>query len=474
MSGVAHSPRRGRSSFQALADAFLSGEGLPFAEVLSAERIERVFGRHDNLFGLGATYSTAVVVWAFLGQILSDGKQAACRAAVANIVSWCLLSGRDAPTEDTGDYCRARAKLSEAALQELTCEVAAQMQQSAPPEWLWHGLHAKLIDGTTFTMPDTAANQAVYPQQKAQAPGVGFPIARLVGVLSLASACVLGAACGPYQGKQTGETALTRSLLHHFGPGDVAVMDRYYASYMMLALLIAQGAQVCARKHQKRLSDFRKGRRLGKYDHLIVWTRPVRPDWMHETTYETIPERLELRELSFHVVEPGRRTRKLTIVTTLTDIEQYPKEAIAELYGFRWNVELDLRSIKESLNLDHVRCKSPEMVRRELWTTLLAYNLIRTTAAAAAALHEKQPRQISFTGTCQYVLAGWVMLACGTMPPGKLADYCRGLLAQIANCEVADRPGRLEPRVLKRRRHRYPLMRKPRATLKDELRKHCT
>jgi len=226
--------------------------------------------------------------------------------------------------------------------------------------------------------------------------------------------------------------------------------------------------------HQKRNSDFRRGTRLGKNDHLIVWTKPAQPDWMDQETYDRIPEALELRELCYTVVEPGRRTKTITVVTTLTDATLYSHEEIAELYGFRWNSELDIRSIKSNLNLAHVRCKSPEMVRRELWATLLGYNLIRTTAASAALLHGKQPRQISFTGTCQYVLASWMSLSCGLIPASQLVVHCQTMLRHVAACEVANRPGRLEPRVLKRRRHGYPLMQKPRETLRAESRKHCT
>jgi len=158
-------------------------------------------------------------------------------------------------------------------------------------------------------------------------------------------------------------------------------------------------------------------------------------------------------------------------VTTLTDAGKYTKDEIAQLYGFRWNVELDIRSIKQSLNLGHLRCKSPEMVCRELWTTFLGYNLIRTTAAAAALLHGKQPRQISFTGACQYVLSSWMLLSCDLISPQAIEAHCLTMLSQIACCEVANRPGRLEPRVLKRRRHGYKLMQKPRNVLQRELRK---
>ena len=471
---IPNSSPQGSSKFQQVVDAFLSAPGLPFANILSAERIERIFAKHGCLFGMHGVYTTAIMVWSFLSQVLRDGKEASCQAAVARAVSYCEQAGLDAPTEDTGDYCRARAKLSEAALHGVSNEVAEEMEQAADETWLWKGLHAKLVDGFTFTMPDTPENKARYPHPKTQKPGVGLPIARAVAIISLATACVMDLAIGPYKGKETGETALLRSMLGSLAAGDVAVMDRYYCSFMMIALLLSQGTQVCARKHHRRHSDFRRGRRLGKYDHIIVWTRPSRPEWMDGETYAQIHETLELRELRYNIVEPGRRTRTIDVITTLVDADQHSKEEIAELFGFRWNSELDIRSIKSNLNLAHVRCKSPEMVHREVWTTILGYNLIRTTAAGAALLYDKKPRQISFTSTCQYVLASWMQLSCGLIEASSLEEYLQLMLRQIAGCEVANRPGRLEPRVLKRRRHGYKLMQKPRHQLRRELRKHCT
>ena len=457
------------SSFRQTVAAFLLKPGLPFAGILSAERIERIFAKHGNLFGVGRIYSTAVMLWSFLGQVLRDGKEASCQSAVARVVAHQEQRGDPSPTSDTGDYCRARNKLSEAALRDVSVEVAAEMQQQAPDEWLWKGRHAKLVDGFTFTMPDTPENQAEYPQQKSQKLGVGLPIARAVAILSLATACVTDLAVGPYAGKKTGETALLRQLLGSFNPDDVAVMDRLYCSFLMIALLLGRNVQVCARMHQSRHVDFRRGRRLGKYDHIIVWSKPQRPKWMDQATYDTIPEELELREIRFNIVQPGRRTKVITIATTLTDAERYSKEDIAELYGFRWSSELDIRSIKQSLNLAHVRSKSPEMVRKELWTTILGYNLIRTTAAAAALLHEKQPRQISFTSTCQFVLASWMQFSCDLIAAEEVHGYCLRMLSRIAECEVANRPGRLEPRVIKRRRHGYKLMQEPRSVLRAKL-----
>ncbi len=171
-------------------------------------------------------------------------------------------------------------------------------------------------------MPDTPANQAKYPQQKAQRPGVGLPIARAVAIVSLATACMMDLAMGSYQGKQTGESALLRALLGNLHAGDIAVADRYYCSFIMIALLLAQGTQVCARKHQGRHSDFRRSRRLGKYDH--------------------------------HIVEPGRRTQTIDIITTLVDADEHTKEDIAELYGFRWNSEVNQPECISSAGLYHL------------------------------------------------------------------------------------------------------------------------
>ena len=468
MTVAAHGTGR-KQGFDAVAGPFLQGEGLPFADVLDAESIHRVFSEADGLFGQDDIFATDIVLWAFLAQTLRDGKGAACSSAVADIATYMLQTGQRPPSGDTGDYCRARAKLSLPALRRLVVESARQLENDADASWLWNGLHAKLVDGFTFTMPDTPENQEAFPQQKTQAPGVGFPIARACAVVSLATASIHDVAIGPYEGKETGENALLRDMLEVFDENDVVVFDRYYCSFMMLAMLSLGNMHVCARLHQRRSDDFRRGHRLGKDDHLITWTRPARPAWMSKAQYDRIPETLTLRELRFDVTVPGCRTKVLTVVTTLTDPKAYPKEDIAALYGFRWNVELDIRAIKQTLGLDHVRCKSPEMVRRELWVTLLAYNLIRKVIATSAAIHDKPPRHLGFALACETILSSWMLLSTGSCVDSH--GLCSAALMRIAANEVANRPGRIEPRVLKRRRHRYPLMQRPRDRLRAELEK---
>ena len=454
------------NKFDVLANSFLQEQGLPFSQVLNADFIHQVFQDEDELFGQNDIFSTEIVLWAFLAQTLRDGKGAACSAAVADIATYMLQTGQRLPSGDTGDYCRARAKLSLTALQRLVRESSNQLECAAEESWLFKGLHAKLVDGFTFTMPDTPENQNAYPQLKNLPGGVGFPIARACTVLSLATACVCDIAIGPYEGKETGETALLREILDTFDKNDIAIFDRYYCSYMMLALLATRGVQVCTRLHQLRKSDFRKGHRLGQNDYLVTWERPQRPQWMSPEQYDQIPDTLELREIRFDANQLGHH-EAFTVVTTLTDPKQFSKKELADLYGCRWNVELDIFDIKQTLNLDHVRCKTPEMIHRELWVTLLAYNMIRKVIVTSAGLHEKQPRRLSFTLTCQTILSSWMLLA---------TDACRNvremhaeILANIARGEIPKRPGRIEPRVIKRSKERYPLMKRPRNQLRAEL-----
>ena len=190
--------------------------------------------------------------------------------------------GRTACSDNTGAYCRARAKIPTVIIRRLALQVADRCEQQIPRPWLWKRRHAYLVDGTTASMPDTVDNQAAYPQPPCQAQGVGFPLARMVVLLSLASAMVKGMAIGPYAGKETGEMALLRELLGQLEPGAILVADRYYCSYFMIALLLELGIDFVARLHHARDIDFKRGQHLGRGDHLITWTRPKRPEWMDE------------------------------------------------------------------------------------------------------------------------------------------------------------------------------------------------
>ena len=436
-----------------------SDSSLPFGNVLSAGRIREVFAGNDVLFGNGENdlWNTGLTLWSFIGQVLQDGKQSSCNAAVTHAARYMIEHGMEPPSPDSGEYCRARQKLNAPVLRQLVHAIAEQMSLSNPDRWRWQDKNVKLVDGFTFTMPDTPENQDEFPQSKAQEPGVGFPLARACAVLSLADAGIHDVAIGPYAGKETGEPALLRKVLDRFKPGEIMLADRYFCSFFMLAILKLRGIDGCMRLHQLRKVDHSKVKWLGNNDYIDTWQRPQKTQWMSQELYDSLPERMKIRVVTFNATAEDQ-TEPLNVVTTLLDHEKYPANEIGQLYSYRWHAELDIFSIKQSLNLDHLRCKSPDMIRREFWTTLLAYNLVRLVCAQAAFVHNKLPRQMSFTIACNTLLSQWLM------PPKDSIRETLGQhnLFQIACNEVGNRPGRIEPRVVKRRPKGYSLMTKPR------------
>jgi hypothetical protein len=413
-------------------------------------------------------YTPWVTFWAFFWQMLSPDRS--CRSALKRWSAWMGLRGQKLDDEDTSPYCKARARLPESALKRLMRLVGLKSHQQAPEEWRWCSRRVKVVDGSTAIMADTLANQKAYPQIPSQKPGLGFPILRFVVVFCLATGSALELAMGQYQGKQTGENALFRSLWDDaFEPDDVVLGDRYYCSYFDIAMLKQRGVDSVFRLHQRRPCDFRRGRRLGKEDQIVEWLRPKRPDWMSEDIYNTIPETMEIRQVRIHVGKPGFRTRVVDLATTLLDPELYTKSDLGMLFRQRWHAELDLRSIKIVLGMDMLRCKTPEMVRKEIWMTLLGYNVIRALMVAASQEHGRDPRQVSFKGALQTLQEFAVGLREGTLQQRRWLWTI--LLSSIADDAVGYRPDRVEPRARKRRPKQYPLLTKPRRQAQAAMRK---
>jgi hypothetical protein len=462
---VPHSnPIRRRRQIETLRTQFAQADGLAFAEVLSAERIENAL-REEDATWREDVYTPLLTLWAFLSQVICpDGS---CRATVARVLAW-LVSRHEPPCRpQTGPYCKARQRLPEKLLRRLVRETGRGVPAEAPAAWLWKGRRVKVVDGTTVSMPDTRANQAAYPQHTAQAPGVGFPIARLVVVFCLASGTAVDAAVGRYQGKQTGETALLRRLDGALEPGDIMLADRYYGGWFDLAVLRERGVDAVVRLHQGRHCDLRRGRRLGPNDHVVEWTKPgQRPAWMDETAYARLPERLVLREVRVRITQAGFRTTCLVVVTTLIDPAVTAAD-LAGLYRARWHAELDLRSLKVTLGMDVLRCKTPAMVRKEVWAHLVAYNLIRSVMARAALEFNGPPRDLSFKGALQATRAFAERLVDATGATAE--ELSEWLLIAIGSYQVGDRPDRVEPRKRKRRPKQYPLLTQPRAEARAAL-----
>lgn len=464
-------------SFHPLHRSFLQHEGLPFSDTLSEETIARV--AKDAGVPLAETcadddivYTPAVTLWAFLAQVLHQKTQRSCTAAVARVILLCVALGREPCSSDTGAYCRARARLPIVLVQRLTYHVADAAEAVAPEAWLWKRKHVFLVDGTTVSAPDTPELQAQYPQPSTQKRGLGFPLIRLVVLMSLATALLHGMAMGPYAGKETGETALFRQLLDRLKPGDVLLADRYFCSYFMIALLQERKIDCVMRLHQSRKADFTRGRQLGHGDHLVQWHRPQRPEWMDQATYDRMPASIEVREVHVQVKKPGFRVDALVVVTTLTDATRYTQEDLADLYRQRWHVELDIEALKITLGMDVLRCKTPAMVEKEIWVCLLAYNLIRQVALQAALEAERLPRQISFSATMQAIAASWTTIL--LLDDEKTRRLIAAYLGGIASNQVGDRPDRVEPRAIKRRPKPHRLLKEPRRVAKAKLTNRAT
>lgn len=444
---------------RAVAEARSQGD-LYFSSLLSEERILDAFGKARWLWQ-GWVYTPAVTIWVFLSQCLSPDHS--CREAVAGLIAWRLARGLKACSANTGAYCSARDDVPEETCIQLMRDTGRQADAEAPPEWLWLGHRVLNPDGSTFTMPDTPENQAEYPQMSSQRRGCGFPIARIVVVFSLAVGTVLEAALSSYQGKQTGENSLFRTLHGMLQEDDVVLADRYFSGWFDMALIRQRGAHVVVRKHQLRATDFRTGKHLGQDDHLVCWEKPKRPPWMSAKEYAELPDSLTVREVRVRVTQRGFRTRELVVVTTLLDPAKYPADEIAKLYRRRWQAELNLRSLKVVLQMDHLRCRTPHRVRNEFYMHLVAYNLIRQVMAAASVRAGVEPWTVSFKGALQTL--GKVLPLLSTTISTE--SWCDALLEAIAAHAVGNRPDRSEPRVKKRRPKPYRKMTKPRHEYKS-------
>ncbi len=436
---------------------FAQHASLPFSEVLPTKVVS------DALLSLGVAfydslYNPVTVLWLFLNQVIHANPTLA--TTVENFLAWRLGQGMTPCSTGTSGYARARKRLPEALLALLTRQSGRALEQAAANQWRWLGRVVKLFDGSTVSMPDTPENQAAYPQSRSQAPGVGFPLARIGVLFSLSMGAVLDLGIRRWAGKFQSELAMLRDMFSTFDRGDVLLTDRYLCSYMEIAVLQSLGVDFAGRMHAQRKVDFHRGSKLGPNDHLVEWTKPKRPDWMSAKQYAPLPETMLMRELSFRLVRKGYRTRTIVIATTLLDAQLYPLAEIAKLYHLRWDVEINLRSLKTMMNMDVLRGHTPDMVRKEIWAHLLAYNLIRTVIAQAAARHGKDPRQLSFTRAMRTLEAFRPTLAHARSE--RLPMLYQELLKAVASHEIGNRPDRLEPRQRKRRPKPYTLMTKPR------------
>jgi hypothetical protein len=462
------SPGRFHQQVAFLRRQFLQDGNLPFTNVLS-ERIVAEALTAVKVCWLDRIYSPLVTLWVFLGQALSTDHS--CRAAVAHLIAHRLTQGQRACSAETGAYCRARKRLPEELFSNVARHTGRALDAGVDPKWLWKQRRVYVYDGSSVSMPDTPQNQHDYPQPDTQKPGLGFPMARIAVVFSLACGAVLDLGICRYAGKGQSELGMLRKLWDLFLPGDVLLADSQMCTWTEMATLKQRGVDcVCRLNRSNRKADFSRGQRLGDGDHIVSWLKPTKPRSIDRMTYAALPDSLTIRECRVPVEQPGFRVQTLVIATTLLDPIAYPKDDLAQLYRARWNAELDLRSLKRTLQMDILRCKTPELVRKEIWTHILAYNLIRTIMAQAATKHDIEPRSVSFKGAVQTLMAFQPVIALPSLQESAChISLYQQMLDAIATHRVADRPDRYEPRLRKRRPKHYGFLRKPRQKVQRDM-----
>ena len=327
-------------------------------------------------------YNPMITVWMFVTQVISADKS--CQKAVTRLNAWRVAKGLPKVSSETTSYCKARCRLPEALFERLLRWTATRCEEATDEDWLFCDRVVEMVDGWTVTMADSEENQEEYPQMAGQKPGCGFPIARMIGLFSLATGAINFTAMAAYQGKQTGETSLLRIILDRILPGRILLADRYYASFWLLAMSELRNIDLVARAHHLRKVDFRRGLKQGYLDQIVAYHRPERPSWMGKEEYSKFPKFILVRHLRYKVAQKGFRTREVTLATTLLDAEVYTAEELASLYGRRWSVELHIRSLKTQMKMEHLRCQSPQMVRKEIHCHMIGYNLVRAAMLVSA------------------------------------------------------------------------------------------
>ncbi len=406
-------------------------------------------------------YSLRRTFFGFLSQVLNP--QCSCREIVRQILALCALHTPDASSPGTSAYCQARRRLPADLLPRLRSALGDHANRA---RGLWKGLGVKVVDGSGISLEDTQANQRAYPQSGEQLPGCGFPLLKFVGVFSLATGVLLDYAKG---NKHQHELGLLQRLLDTFKAGDLVLADRGFNTYALMALLWLRQAQSLFRLHQARPRDFRKGKRLGKNDRCLLWNKPAnwcRPRFIPKRLWKRLPQTLSVRMIRFALEIPGYRTRSVILITTLLDPQLYPAAELAQLYARRWRIELWFRDIKTSMGMETLRCQSPNMVHKELEMFFIAYNFIRCLQTEAAQIYDVPIQRLSFKGTVDSLRQFSAAIAQARSRKTRTRLFAR-LLELIARDQIPERPGRREPRAVKRRPKPYQKLTRPRHLMKE-------
>ena len=445
-----------------LKEKFNQSLGLPFQNLLPESEIQKVMDELKIKYRQ-RLFDPFVTLWAFLSQVLESDKS--CHNAVSRVISYLVGEKVELPSTDSSAYCQARSRLPEELLQKLFGKAAQNLSEKVTTKYLWCGRSVKVIDGSSVSMPDTVENQEAYPQPSSQKPGCGFPIAKIGVIFSLATGAAIALAIDVLN---THDLKLARKLYSFLNPLDVLLGDRAFCAYADLVFIRNLGCDAVFRKHQARKTTMRKGKIIGSSDKLVTWYKPKKcPQGLTESEFFSLPSTLNVREIYYYIIIPGFRTERVSLITTLLDTTVYPTLEVLKLYGERWNVELNLKHLKTTLGMEVLRCKSPSMVRKELYIYLPRYNLLRSLMWSAGTTYGTPPLRLSLQGT-RHHLDNFTPKLLAATSTQRDQIYCT-LLKIIVHKTVPLRPGRSEPRVRKRRPKSYPLMKQPRHELRSQL-----
>ena len=409
-------------------------------------------------------FSLRLTLECFLWQILQFNTS--CREVVRQVQTLVRLAGEAPIDEDTSAYVQARQRLPGERLRQLLPATAQAADRRSPTGGTLQGRPVMVADGSSAQLPDTPCNRKRFPQPPRQKPGCGFPVVRFVALFSLVSGAILDVV---WDNLFHHDLSLFYRLWDRLRPGDVFLGDRAFGEYLTLASLPQRGVDVVARVHQRRKIDFRKGRRLGRQDALFLWQKgPNRPPFLDAEAWAKVPQQITVRVIRFTATIRGQRARRITLVTTLLDPKLYPAQELIALYARRWNLELCFRDLKTTLGMEQLRCKSPAMAEKELLAFLVAHNLIRCLMAQAATVHQAPLDRISFKGALDSLRQYSNALAQARNRKIR-RQLWEDLLWNLARDQVPYRPGRREPRAVKRRPKSYPLLTRPRRRYREIL-----
>lgn len=460
--------RKPRSAQQELADKITLLRQKTFKQI--GEVFEKFIPRtllkqeQDGVMSRRRIFSKENTFWAFFSQVLdADG---GCKEVIRKLQSYISVKGGKVPSSSTASYCTARKKLEKQMLSEIF-EHTADRLDKMPVAGLLNNRRVIVVDGTGVSMPDTPENQEVWPQSASQKPGCGFPTARICACFSLESGALLSYAIG---NKKNNELPLFRKQWKMFKQGDIFLGDKGFCSYFDIANLAKQGVDsVVTLARRIPVSSAKSLKKFGNNDLLIKWERPVYNKVLSysKDAWEELPKELVLRQIKVTVTHPGFRTQGFHIVTTLLDAKQFPAEQIAELYFKRWDVELFFRDIKTTMGLDILRCRTPEMIRKEILMYFIAYNCVRRLMCEAAEEASLDVRAVSFKGSVQALRSWEPHLNQTKISRIERFRMISDLYDAMTNTPIRQRPGRKEPRCLKRRRKNYDLLNLPRHEMRE-------